>query len=64
MSHTQGQETLSVLREIAGHLNRIQTQQQQIIDLLMLSNGLRALTEDERKWLADCRREARGQRAA
>lgn len=52
------------LREIAGHLNRIVQQNSEIISLLMLSNGLRPLTEAEREWLAKCRREANTVRAA
>lgn len=64
MNHTQGQEAIALLQEIAGHLNRVQTQQAEIISLLMLSNGLRPLNEKEREWLKACRREVRERQAA
>jgi hypothetical protein len=51
-------EQVELLREIAGHLNRVVQQNERIIGLLMLQNGLRSLNADERKWLSDCRKEA------
>jgi hypothetical protein len=51
---------LGVLREIAGHLNRVVQQNELIISLLLSAQGLRPLTDAEREWLKACRREIGG----
>lgn len=52
--------TLGVLREIAGHLNRVVQQNELMISLMLSAQGIRPLTEAEREWLKACRRETGG----